>query len=97
MSIFILSADTGRECIISGIDIKTAIYDNKSVLYYYTGGDKSKIVNITIEKELDNKGNNYIINVNFLKYNNKYILTENENIVILRACEIDENKMPWEN
>ena len=84
MSIFILSSDKGRECIISGLDIKTAIYDNKSVLCYYTG-DKSKIVNITIEKELDNKGNNYIINVNFLKYSNKYILTENENIVILRA------------
>ena len=95
MSIFILSSDKGRECIISGLDIKTAIYDNKSVLYYYTG-DKSKIVNITIEKELDNKGNNYIINVNFLKYSNKYILTENENIVILCACEINENKMPWE-
>lgn len=96
MSIFILSADTGRECIISGIDIKTAIYDNKSVLYYYTGGDKSKIVNIIIDKELSNVGNNYIIKVNYLKYNNKYILTENVNVVILHAHEIDENKMPWE-
>lgn len=96
MSIFVLSSDKGMECIISGADIKTAIHDNKSALYYYTG-DKSKIVNIIIDKELNNVGNNYIIKVNYLKYNDKYILTENVNVVILHACEIDENKMPWEN